>query len=140
MTWTSPRLWKPRQVPTAADLNLYVRDNLAEMTTDNAWTAPTLLTGWVNYDASHEQAGYRRQGGMLMFRGLIRSGTATPLTPLFTLPVGLRPTKVIGIATIASGPFTWGRLTVETNGNVVYAIGSVNGWLVLRGGFPVAGS
>jgi hypothetical protein len=135
MTWTPPQWWPPRAVPDAADMNAGVRDNFLEMVTDNSWTAPTLLNGWVNYGLNYEDVGYKRQGGFLMLRGLIKNGTTTAGTPLFNIPAPLRPTKIVPISTISVGAYA--RILVRADGNVTADVGADTGWLQIRGGYAI---
>ncbi|MDP1509819.1 hypothetical protein Q8I65_06365 [Paenibacillus ottowii] len=51
-----------------------------------AWLTPTLLNGWTG-DVQY----LRLSDNLVLFRGGIREGFATPGTHLFTLPVGYRP-------------------------------------------------
>lgn len=103
------------------------------------WTAPTLLSGWVNHSASFTPAGYTRtitetangtSNGVISLRGLIRSGTANAGTALFTLPAGHRPANRI-LYTVASGG-GYGRLDILPTGEVQFMTGS-NSWYSLDG-------
>jgi len=58
-------------------------------TTPTAWTAPTLLNGWVSYGAGFIAPGYRKVGDMVQIRGAVKSGTMG--VSAFNLPVGFRP-------------------------------------------------
>lgn len=133
MTWTPPKTYLLRQTPNAAWLNEQIRDNLNELVCDNSWTAPTLTNSWVNYGAPYQVAQYRRQGGCVYLRGLIRSGTVA--TPAFTLPSGYRPS--VTICRIVMANLNYGRLDISSSGTVVPTVNTDNAWWSLCCSFPV---
>jgi hypothetical protein len=95
------------------------------------WTAPTLLNNWVNYGGGFNNAGYYKDPfGVVHLRGLIKDGTTTLGTALFTLPTGYRPVAQ-ELFTVTSGS-ALGRVDVLTTGNVVINVGS-SSWLSLDG-------
>lgn len=54
---------------------------------------PTLLNGWVNFDATHDRTAkvyYDRNSGRVWLEGMIKDGTTTIGTPLFNVPAYLR--------------------------------------------------
>jgi hypothetical protein len=55
---------------------------------DSGWIAPTLQNGWVDFGTGFATAGYRKIGNQVMLRGVIKGGTTTINTVLFTLPAG----------------------------------------------------
>jgi hypothetical protein len=59
---------------------------------DTGWITPTFTNGWTNYSGAFNQAGYRRIGNQVFLRGLV-VGTTGAANPMFTLPVGFRPTS-----------------------------------------------
>jgi len=86
-----------------------------------AWQAPTLLNGWVNFGVAQANAGYYRDaGGIVHVRGTIKSGTIN--VACFILPVGYRPTANSGWATISNGLF--GAIVVTSIGEVLIVGGS----------------
>lgn len=63
-------------------------------TDDTGWVDLTLLSGWVDYDVAYfGVAAYRKRGGLVFVRGVIKSGTVTNNTQVATLPAGCRPGK-----------------------------------------------
>lgn len=85
---------------------------------DSGWLAPTLLNGWVVYDATYGNAAmYRKVGGIVYLRGLIKSGTVTAGTPIFVLPVGFRPGIWLVIASSSNNAYT--NVEVKPDGNVL---------------------
>lgn len=86
-----------------------------------AWTTPTLLNGWVNYNLGYEAAGYYKDiFGVVRIRGLIKSGSIGTFV-VFSLPVGFRPTKdYIFTAFGESGLY---RLDVKSSGDVMIISG-----------------
>lgn len=84
---------------------------------DTGWITPTLLNGWVPFGGAYRGPAYRRLGGVVYIKGLIKSGTAAPGTAIFTLPAGFRP------STYDVYP-TWGNgggnaLEISPTGSVV---------------------
>ena len=83
-----------------------------------AWTAPTLLNGWLNYGGVFDNAAYRKVGDEVECRGLVKSGTvATDATGnVFVLPAGFRPTnQLVLVAPISAGMI---RMDVFPDGSV----------------------
>lgn len=95
-------------------------------------TQPTLTGGWVNYDATNGRlAGYYKDPfGIVHLQGLIKSGTATPGTALFTLSTGYRPSKACYFPVSSNNAF--GSVSVDITGVVAIQAGS-NTWLSLDG-------
>jgi len=63
-----------------------------EITTQEAWIAPTLQNSWVNYGSGFDAVGYMKDAlGFVHIKGFVKSGTTTAATVLFTLPAGYRP-------------------------------------------------
>ena len=101
------------------------------------FTAPTLLNSWVNYWSGFADAGYSKDPfGGVHLRGRIKSGTATPGTTLFTLPVGFRPRKDLSFPTISNALLAY--FDVKSNGDVVIRVGSTT-WFTLVGYFLADG-
>lgn len=100
------------------------------------WTAPTMVNSWVNYGAPFATAGYTRSTGetssgstgVVSLKGLIRSGSTTSDTPIFTLPAGYRPKNRILYTTANTGLYA--RLDILANGEVRFE-GSSNTWYSL---------
>ena len=56
------------------------------------WFPASLINGWQDFGGLWVPARYRLdEDGMIHVQGMIRNGTATPGTTVFTLPVGFRP-------------------------------------------------
>jgi hypothetical protein len=90
-------------------------------TGDEDFIAPTLSGTWVNFDGSHQEAGYyRSRNGEVHLRGLVKSGSV-PST-IFTLPAGYRPSREIYFPVLSNGAI--GRITIETDGDVVATAGN----------------
>jgi hypothetical protein len=102
--------------------------------TPEAWIAPTLLAGWVNYGAPYDNAGYRKEPtGLVRLRGVIKNGTIANGTVLFNLPVGYRPSAQRSIPSYQGGADDAIRLEVATNGDVS-ATGLANNFNLLLDG------
>lgn len=88
-----------------------------------AWTAPSLLNSWVDFGAPYEVAGYFKDtNGRVCTKGLIKNGTATTGTTLFTFPVGFRPANQRVMATVSNSLFC--AFNIETDGDVNIGGGS----------------
>lgn len=85
-----------------------------------AWQNATLQNGWVVFGAPYPtNVGYMKDSlGFVHTRGLIKSGTATQNTVIFTLPIGYRPSFDLYIINAVAG--NWGIVHIGTNGNVMY--------------------
>lgn len=85
--------------------------------------APALLNSWVNFGAPTKAAGYYQDAnGITHLEGVIKSGTATANTVLFTLPAGYRP-AARQIFAVASNDL-FGAVQVSVNGDVQILAGS----------------
>lgn len=124
-------VFTPNTVIKSADVNF----NFDELKTktdylstpDSAWIAPTFTNSWVNYNATFNQAGYRKDAfGWVILRGLVRSGTAN--ASIFTLPVGYRP-EYQELISIQSND-TEARLDIATTGTITPS-GASNAWVSL---------
>lgn len=98
---------------------------------DTGWITPIMGNGWVSYDggSSWENPGYRRQNGKTELRGLIRTGTTTDGTVIFTLPVGFRPDSNKHISVASANAF--GVLKVFSNGQVACGTPLNQAWVSL---------
>lgn len=94
----------------------------------NPWLAPSLTNGWVNYGGTRD-AGYRKLGGMVELRGVVKDGT--PGTQIFQLPEGFRPAAAEVFAVNCQGGPT--RLDVNPDGSVVQFYAADNDNLSLSG-------
>jgi hypothetical protein len=84
-----------------------------------AWIAPTLLNGWVNFGGNTQNISYfKDEFGFVHIRGSIKSGTTTNFTKIFDLPVGYRPLKEVAIPIALDGP-AYGSVVIDTNGGVL---------------------
>lgn len=93
------------------------------------WQTPSLLNSWVDFDVSHQPAGYFRSGnGIIYLRGMVKSGTV-PST-MFTLPVRYRPNYTIVVNVISNGAI--GRVEIEPDGDVIAVAGN-NTYISLDG-------
>lgn len=109
-----------------------IRDSIAaiaEAATPEAWIAPTLLNGWVNYGSGWDTAGYRKDSsGRVYLKGLVKSGTVNATA--FTLPAGYRPPASKMFA--AGGPTAQPYVSVGSSGNVHVPAGTDNAWVSLE--------
>jgi hypothetical protein len=94
-----------------------------------AWTAPTLLNGWVNYGGEWATAAYRKVGDIVYIRGLVKDGSVP--ADIFVLPTGYRPPAGVLFAVDTGTP---GRLDVHADGRVAAQAGSA-GYFALNCSF-----
>lgn len=94
--------------------------------------APTLKNNWVNYGGAWAPASYWKDScGMVRLNGLIKNGTTSAGTILFTLPVGYRPSKKEKCMCCSGAALC--ILEVDASGNVSISFGATSGWLSLSG-------
>ena len=91
-----------------------------------AWITPTLLNGWVAFDANRVPKYMKDEFGFVHFQGMVKSGTIGQ--SIFSLPAGYRPGGTRFMAITSNNSF--GQLFVDTYGVVLPQIGS-NNWLSL---------
>jgi hypothetical protein len=96
------------------------------------WTAITLKNNWVAYGGTTfaPPAYYLDAAGRVFCRGLIKSGTVTDGTVLFTLPYTPSWEAITFAPAYSGGPATYvpARLDVQQSGNVViYNAGTFTG-------------
>lgn len=99
--------------------------------TNSTWITPTLLNGWSWYGSIFSTPQYTKSSdGIVSLKGLIGGGTATAGTPIFTLPVGYRPSSRQLMGSVSSGLDY--RIDVETNGVVYLQGGNISSaWVSL---------
>jgi hypothetical protein len=91
----------------------------------------TLQNGWTVYTGTPTATFYRTDTGRVYLSGMIKGGTMTFGTTLFTLPTSHRPKHMSYRTFIHEGGT--GILSISTDGNVVLqATISSNTWLVLN--------
>ncbi|MBB5325207.1 hypothetical protein HNQ34_002307 [Anoxybacillus tepidamans] len=71
------------QLSTLNHWNVYAKKQ------QEAWIAPTLLNGWVNFANGYETSGYfKDELGIVHLKGTVKGGTNNII---FYLPIGYRP-------------------------------------------------
>jgi hypothetical protein len=110
---------------------------LNQITEPPIWIAPTLVNSWVNFGTSFAEAGYYIDAlTRVHFRGLVKDGTVTPGTVLFTLPAGYRPLDSLLFTTFTfdgAATQTACRVDVHSDGTVTAGAGVESGYLSLNG-------
>ena len=98
-----------------------------------SWQTPTLGSSWVPFSGDYDTLQYRRDHvGIVHLRGLIKDGTVTAGTVLFTLPTGFRPGENhIFPATTSIDAFT--PISIRSSGDVELRAGVNNTFLSLAG-------
>lgn len=93
---------------------------------------PTLLNSWVNYGTAYESACYwKDKCNVVHLAGLIKSGTTTAETVIFTLPEGYRPRTSEKFFAVSVNAIC--VIDVYATGNVAIKTGANSGWLSLSG-------
>ena len=99
-----------------------------------SWTAPSLQNSWVDFGSGEQTTRYRKDSnGTVHVQGVIKNGTTTSNTLLFTLGVGYRPAGNLQIACASNNAY--GQLKVLTNGQVLFRVGSAT-WFAFNFSFP----
>ncbi|NCQ93148.1 MAG: hypothetical protein GPJ19_21070, partial [Microcystis aeruginosa LG13-13] len=104
--------------------------NFNNFNSEEAWIVPAFMNGWINFDTTHNPAGYFKDSlGIVHLRGLVKNGTNN--TTIFTLPVGYRPSNQ-ELQAVQTNLNTIGRVDILADGQVTVVSGS-NGWVSLDG-------
>lgn len=123
------------QTTGPTDVKVALSDILAAINTNlpniqQAWQTPTLQNSWVQYDTIFGTAQYYKDStGVVHLRGLLKNGTVTAGTSLFTLPAGYRP--VMQMLYEVTSNDARARLDVKTDGTVTTGPGVSNLWVSL---------
>lgn len=89
------------------------------------WNAPTLANSWVYYGSPYSTPGYFKDAnGIVHVRGVVKSGTVG--SAIFTLPAGYCPEfrLMYPTASFSISADAYGRVDVDTNGNVLPIAGT----------------
>ena len=89
------------------------------------WITPTLLNGWVNFDASRAAKYMVDDFGFVHLKGVVKSGSGI----IFILPSGYRPTSICYIASVSNSEYAY--VNISTVGHVKMEAGT-NAWLSLE--------
>lgn len=138
--------WSANYQPRASDriLAFPMRDNTLYI--EKSWElfapefiqflTPSLQNGWVRYNDTYSAPGYARsEAGVVMLRGLMRSGIFSDNTLLFTLPEGFRPLSSEYSFIVPCGGNKPARVDVLSDGSVILKSsgGGDNSYLSLSG-------
>ena len=101
------------------------------------WYSPTLVNSWVSYGSGYAVCQYAKNPmtNEVTIRGLIKGGSNTRRTTIFTLPAGFRP--LMGMLQIQAASSGYVRSDVDSNGDVVCTAteshsGNANAWMTLN--------
>lgn len=99
--------------------------------TQQAWQAVVYANGWADYDATEWFGGqyYKDSLGIVHLRGLLRTGTVTSGTTMFTLPAGYRPGRKILQPTMSNNNLA--RIELHTDGTAKTNAGVAAGWVTI---------
>jgi hypothetical protein len=115
-----------------------VSDTAVNGLDDTGWQTPTLLNSWVNYDAvNYPTAGYRRVGGVVYLKGIVKLGVVGTGTGayIFTLAAGYRPAQFLQLVGFSNNGTTGVVSQIEiigSDGGVRAGVGG-NAWFSLDG-------
>lgn len=100
------------------------------------WTSLTLQNSWVWFGGNPATPAVTKgSDGIVMLKGLIKSGTIANGTLIANLPAGFRPQQEIVANGVSNNIF--GRFDIWPNGNIVSVSVNNNAWLTLDGiSFP----
>lgn len=101
----------PQKVPELVRWFTDVRDQLAA---PGVRAVTVFANSWVNYGATHNNAGYWKRRGVVFLTGAVKSGTSG--VAAFTLPAGFRPALSVELVANANGAF--GAVVVGSDGTV----------------------
>lgn len=115
-----------------ASNSTYTSSETTDIITLPLWTSISSPSGWVEYASTFASPAFTRtKDGVVVLKGLIKDGTATWDTPIFTLPEGYRPDErlifYVGSYNAGSG---YGRIDVLPNGEVRFMQGTAT-WISL---------
>jgi hypothetical protein len=112
----------------------YTWDGAEWNANDTGWTAATLVNSWVNFGGAYVTARYRRLNGWVQIEGVVKSGSVTSGTTIFTLPAGFLPSAQLLRPTQANSAFA--TIQVTAAGAVQCAAVPSNASLTLDMSFP----
>jgi hypothetical protein len=118
------------QITTAGDVTISGDVTLTGTTviTEEGWTAPSLQNSWVDYGSGYQGTRYRKDSnGTRHIEGMIKSGTTTAGTLIFTLPAGWRPAAHLWFSIPVSGG-TAADMEIRSDGQVIAGAGWSATW------------
>ena len=83
---------------------------------DSGWFNLTLQNGWVSYGSGYPTPQCRKSGNKVTLRGVMKNGTRTNGTLIFTLPDGFRPTAPLNFSNESSSNHAY--IIISTDGQV----------------------
>lgn len=99
---------------------------------DTGWISLPLANGWVDYGSPYPPAAFRKIGGIVYVRGLLKNGTVTNNTVMANLPAGFRPAfDQFNPAQVATPGSTFARIDTTALGEIMGRIGLVAGWTAI---------
>lgn len=128
----APRAWMPAHLAQADPFA--ARPALAFP--PPALIAPSLLNSWANFGGSAQVAGYLKDAGYVHLTGVVKDGTATPGTVIFTLPSGYRPAAEETFVVASNGAY--GECVIQSDGDVTINAGSNTSFSLCGIAFRVA--
>ncbi len=120
----------------AATNGTYTSSYTTDAATLPLWVDADFVTagsGWIDYSPTFAHAAYTRtSAGVVSLKGLVKNGTATWDTTMFTLPPGYRPDSrlIFYVGSYNAGASGFGRVDVLPSGEVRFMQGTAN-WISL---------
>lgn len=133
-----PRAIRGRHIAPGTVGTIHLEDDLAASLEEGLWQTASLQNSWVDFNVTlWDVARYRTEpGGIVRIAGLVKNGTMTNGTVIFTLATGFRPAFNHTFATV-QGDNTSARIAVGANGNVTIQGVTDNAFLSLACAFPL---
>lgn len=92
-------------------------------TSEDPWTAPTLINSWSNFGSTYAPAGYYKDSrDVVRLRGLVKGGAAG--SNMFVLPTGYRPAFREVYLVFCGAMMMQARIDIDSNGIVQFVSGS----------------
>lgn len=86
---------------------------------------PAFQNSWVNFGDPHDTAAYYKDNwGIVHLKGVVKDGTATAGTVIFTLPEEYRPYKTLVFVAISNSAIA--EINVQNDGDVTIQVGANN--------------
>ena len=97
------------------------------------WAPLLLESGWTNYGQGYSNASYTKtKAGYVMFKGLVKKSTGAIVGErIANVPADYRQAGEAILIGTTTDSNTWGRIDIQSNGDVIMGTGSAN-WFSLE--------
>ena len=99
-------------------------DRVAQLETpvNAAWIDAVLQGGWVQFGTPYAAPGFHKENNHVHLHGVIKNGTTTAGTVLFSIPDGFRPEETLLFDAVSNN--SQSRIDIQPNGEVVLQQGN----------------